>query len=152
EFAVSVSADGIEANRPDQTFKIFGDLDPPALPATIAAACGGAGTALGAAHSVAGALCEDFDTNRAAPAGIQWTRPCGPAGADPLFCPPAAPADDILGQAQNGGGTPGGVSGQMCSTDAGFPAARATCRPIASENDWHLHSTTTDCDAVYDPG
>jgi hypothetical protein len=151
EFLVTIQADGIEGVSPEQKFKLALDQDV-VFSGQIAAACGVGTTALGAAHAQAGVLCEDFDTFRNATAGYQWTRlfPVQ-APADPLAAAPD-PNDDVLGHSVDGGPTPFGVSGVICSDDNGFPAARIDCHVVPSENDWHLHSEFEGCDPTYETG
>jgi hypothetical protein len=112
------------------------------------------GGALGPAHDQPGVVCEDFDTDRNGSGSIEWHRlfPAAPI-CDPLRMP-EDPADDILGGSINGGPTPFGVAGSICSDDAQFAAARQTCHPVPSENDWHLHSPFEGCDTddSYDLG
>lgn len=115
---------------------------------------GCAGGALGPAHDQPGALCEDFDTDRNGSGSITWSR-LYPAGA---VCDPYRvledPSDDILGHSVSGGPHPYGVAGTICSVDAAFPQALATCHVAPAENDWHLHSPFEGCDGddSYDGG
>src|SRR5262245_15827896 len=90
------------------------------------------------AQNLPGVLCEGFDTDRNGIPGIQWSRlPIGIDPADPLRAI-GDQNDDILGYTMNGGPSPRGTAGVTCSDDiGGFIGCQA---PVASENDWHLHS------------
>ncbi len=151
-FLMTLVGDGpsginIEGTSPDQSFNITGDSDQQFFPPVPASANG----ALGSAHSVDGAVCEDFDTNRNGTPGIQWQRLY--LTDDPnqgnLYAIPVQ-TDDILGSSQDGGLVPFGTDGQQCTTDTGFAAARVNCYVIDGEDDWHLHSTHEGCDDIYD--
>lgn len=123
---------------------------------TLAAAQGGppaagcAGGALGSAHNRSGTICEDFDRDRNGSGAFEWTR-LYPAvsSCDPLRGV-IDPTDDVIGHVVDGGATPAGVNGQICSDDAVFAAALLTCHPVPSENDWHLHTPFEGCDPTYD--
>jgi len=153
QFIVTVIGDSIQGNQPDQTFKITLDQDTQFFP-QVANGCGGVklGGGLSGGHLTdPGALCEDFDTDRNGNGSFQWTRLYPAADPnDPLRGIPD-PNDDVIGNSVDGGPVPFGVSGQMCSTDTGFAAARATCHVVPSENDWHLHSKQEGCDPTYEP-
>jgi len=108
------------------------------------------GGALGSAHNAPGVLCEDFDRDRNGNGTIDWTRSYLAASS----CDPLAgvidTTDDIVGHVTNGGPTPFGTDGQICSVDAGFAQAQLTCHVVASENDWHLHTPFEGCDPAYE--
>jgi hypothetical protein len=149
EFIVTLNGDNIEAITPEQSFKVSADLDSASF-AQIAAACGGPGTALDAAHSAPGTVCEDFDTDRNTSVGYQWSRlyaAVHPNG-DPLRGL-EDPNDDVIGHSVDGGAVPFGIDGQICSSDFPFAAARIDCWVVPSENDWHIHSSTEGCDVTY---
>ena len=140
-FTVTVRGDGIQGNAIPQTFSISGDSDQITFP-QIASNCGN-GAGLAPAHSASGVLCEDFDTDRNSNSTYDFTRrptsvSQGQAQGDP--------GDDVLGTVLDGGPVPQGVSGQICSGDAAFGAALATCFVVPGENDWHLHSPVEGCD------
>ncbi|MGH9870815.1 MAG: putative metal-binding motif-containing protein [Candidatus Polarisedimenticolia bacterium] len=83
-----------------------------------------------------GVLCEGFDTNRNGVPGFQWSRlPLGPDPNDPLRAI-GDPNDDVLAYSMSGGPRPLGTAGKVCADDLGF----LYCHPVATENDWHLHS------------
>ncbi|MBI3448458.1 MAG: hypothetical protein HY049_06015, partial [Acidobacteria bacterium] len=154
-FVLTVAADGIQGNAPDQSFDVTLDQDIHHAP-RIANACGG--TKLGGGFSGAhlaepGSLCEDFDTDRNGDGSMQWTRLFPAADPnDPLHGIPD-PNDDILGHAAGGGPAPLGVSGRLCRAYDGVLidlVQEEHCVVIPSENDWHLHSAFEGCDPVYD--
>jgi hypothetical protein len=109
------------------------------------------GGALGPAHDVAGALCEDFDTDRNASGSFEWTRRfLAACPVDPLLGVSDL-SDDVLGHSADGGAIPLGVDGRICSEDMPYAAALLTCHVVPTENDWHLHSPFEGCDPTYDP-
>ncbi|MGH9870818.1 MAG: putative metal-binding motif-containing protein [Candidatus Polarisedimenticolia bacterium] len=71
-------------------------------------------------------------------AGLQWSRlPLGPDPNDPLRAI-GDPDDDVLGYTMSGGPRPLGTAGRICKDDnLGYVGCQA---PVATENDWHLHS------------
>jgi hypothetical protein len=130
EFTLTAVADGIEG-VPEQKFKFFVDVDRTDAP-LIAANCPGT------PGSPAGTLCENFDTNRNATPGIQFSRlPISVDPTDPLRAN-GDPNDDILGYTMDTGPSPSGTDGRICSDDVG--AFVGCTGPVAEENDWHLHS------------
>jgi hypothetical protein len=103
--------------------------------------------------NAAGVLCEDFDTVlRNGVALFQWTRlPTGSGcgTGDPL-CATGDPNDDVLGYTQDTGTSPTGTDGRICADDVRF--GQSTCtKPVAEENDWHLHSPSEGPGTGYDP-
>jgi len=86
-----------------------------------------------------GTLCEDFDTDRNATPGLQFTRlPAGLDPQDPLYAL-GDPNDDVLGYAQGTGLVPAGTGGGLCTVFAVFN--EPTCSSaVSEENDWHLHT------------
>jgi len=145
---VTVLADGIEANSPDMVFSAGADRDLILFP-PITNGCG-VGGALGAAHNVAGALCEDFDTERNGVAGYQFTRLFLTADPNDALRGVPDPNDDTLGHTVDGGPVPFGVDGRgPCSSDPGAAPA-LTCHVVPTENDWHLHSAFEPCGGTYD--
>ncbi len=142
EFAVTAIADGIEG-VPEKKFKFFVDsdrVDGPVIPAGLCASD----------PNTTGTLCENFDTNRNGIPGIQFSRlPVGAEPGDPLRAN-GDPNDDILGYTIDGGATPGGTDGRICTDDnQAFVGCQA---PVAEENDWHLHSPFEHPGPEYDTG
>ena len=150
-FTVTVRGDSIQGNQIDQSFKITADADVQFFP-LIASNCGN-GSGMGSAHSAAGTQCEDFDTDRNGNGHPgDFTRlPVSADATDPLLAY-GDPNDDVLGYTVGGGPIPKGLDGQICSGDAAFGAALATCFPVPSENDWHMHSPYEGCDSYTDAG
>jgi hypothetical protein len=152
EFLVTIQGDGIEANTPEQSFKLTGDIDQTLFP-TVPNACNGG--ALSGFHSDpnnTGAVCEDFDTERNGVSGHQFSRlyaAVHPNG-DPLRGL-EDPNDDVIGHTVDGGPLPFGIEGNICSSDFPFAAARATCWVVPTENDFHEHTGTEGCDDTYEP-
>jgi len=144
-FVVTVAADGIQGNSPEQAFDVTLDRDIHPAP-RIANACGGSklgGGFTGGHLAEPGALCEDFETDRNGDAAISWTR----------LAPAPDPNDDILGRAAGGGAAPLGVSGGLCSSNAAHSidlAHEEHCVVVPDENDWHLHSPFEGCGDGYD--
>ena len=84
-----------------------------------------------------GVLCEGFERDRNAAAGIQWSRlPLGAHPTDPLRAL-GDPNDDILGFTIHGGPTPQGTDAATCRYDVVYPDCQDA---VSEENDWHLHS------------
>ncbi|MGH9869844.1 MAG: putative metal-binding motif-containing protein [Candidatus Polarisedimenticolia bacterium] len=96
-----------------------------------------------------GVLCEGFDTNRNGLPGFQWSRlPLGPDPNDPLRAI-GDPNDDVLGYTMSGGPRPLGTAAKICmDDDLGYVGCQA---PVATENDWHLHSPFEGPGAGYTP-
>jgi hypothetical protein len=151
EFILTAQGDNLEGISPDQTFKFTVDLDIGSAQPTAAANCPN--------HpdpnmvTMAGNLCEDFDTSvRNGVGGFQWTRlPTGSGcGTGDPICATGDPNDDVLGYTQDTGTSPTGTDGRQCADDVRF--AQSTCtKPVAEENDWHLHSPTEGPGLGYDP-
>jgi hypothetical protein len=106
---------------------------------------------MGPNWAMEGVLCEDFDTNRNGNGTYDWTRLFLAADPTDNLRGIPDPSDDVLGHSVNGGPTPLGVNGTICLDDFGYTAARSTCYPVPTENDWHLHSQYEGCGAGYDP-
>jgi hypothetical protein len=155
DFAVTIIADDVESNTPEQSFKIIGDSDQ-LIFSKIANGCGGgAGSTTGLSdpnHNIPGHRCEDFDTDRNASGTYDFTRLCvAPNPAQGPFTCVLDLDDDVLGYTAGGEGVPFGVDGQICSSDAIFGAALADCYVVETENDWHLHTPFEGCDDTYEP-
>ncbi len=140
-FTVTIRGDDIQGYAIAQTFKATLDTDKGSAP-FIPSNCGN-GTGLSSAHSAAGVLCEDFDTDRNGNgvSGNFSRLAIGISGGVAV----GDPGDDVLGFTMGGGPVPAGVQGLICSSDPG-PITAQTCHPVPSENDWHLHSAFEGCD------
>ena len=100
--------------------------------------------------NVAGALCEDFDSERNGQPGFQFSRL--PIGVDPNDSMRALgdPNDDLLGYTQTTDVSPAGTAGRVCSNLRGL--GHLGCDgPVSEENDWHLHSPYEGPGEGYDP-
>ncbi len=155
-FLLTAQGDDLEGISPDQSFKMLVDIDVGADQGLVPGGTYAASFDPDCTGGVPGVLCEDFDTDRNATVGYQWTRlPIGlcinplSLAPDPL-CALGDPNDDVLGYTQDTGATPAGTGGDQCADDALF--AQPTCsKPVAEENDWHLHSPSEGPGTDYDP-
>jgi hypothetical protein len=138
----------MEGISPDQTFKFTLDLDIGTAQPQIAASC-----PQFPSMDMAGVLCEDFDsTLRNGVVGFQWSRlPTGSGcGTGDPICATGDPNDDVLGYTQDTGPSPTGTDGRECADDVRSNVSTCT-KPVAEENDWHLHSATEGPGTGYDP-
>ncbi len=135
-FALTAQADDVEGIA-EQAFKFTVDVDRTDAGPIAPGGCPDYPHTAGNDATVAGNLCENFDTNRNGDPAYNFTRlPVSAFPGDPLRAN-GDPNDDVLGYTINGGATPFGSDARPCPGDGGFPFCNDA---VSEENDWHLHT------------